>query len=77
MTRAKISKAAPLAKFGLEQATFGDQDRARQPDAEPSLTPIRPRSRERYTRGPFYLKIEGLTGPRPTSEELNAGRGWK
>ena len=76
MTRAKFTKTAPLAKFGLEQA-YGDYDQARQPDAAPILAPLGPRSRERYTRGPFYLKIAGLEGPRPTSEELNAGRGWK
>ena len=76
MTRAKYTKTAPLAKFDFDHA-YGDYDRARVPVAQAAAPPLGPRSRERYTRGPFYLKIEGLEGPRPTSEELNAGRGWK
>ncbi len=76
MTKAKFAKTAALAKFDFDHA-YGDYDRAREPVGAPVLTPIAPRSRERYSRGPFYLKIKGLEGPRPTSEELNAGKGWK
>lgn len=28
------------------------------------------RPRRQYRRGPFYLKIEGLTGPRPKYDEF-------
>ncbi len=76
MTKAKQTKATALAKFDFDHA-YGDYDRAREPVAAQALTPIAPRARERYSRGPFYLKIAGLEGPRPTSEELNAGKGWK
>ncbi len=71
MTRAKYTKSAPLADFGADSAFV------RPPVTPASLPPMPRQPRARYSRGPFYLKIEGLTGPRPTSEELNAGRGWK
>ena len=76
MPRNKFSKAPPLAQFTTDQV-YGDYDAARQPAEPAPVAPLAPRSRERYTRGPFYLKIEGLTGPRPTSEEVNAARGKK
>ena len=76
MTRAKFAKSAPLAKFGLDHV-YGDYDRARQPEAAAKPAPQAARPPRGYIRGPFYLKIEGLTGPRPTSEELSAGKGWK
>ncbi len=52
------------------------------PEAEPDFSPspkvpeasdappLRVTSRKHYRRGPFYLKIEGLTGSRPKYDEF-------
>ncbi len=37
------------------------------PEAEPDGSPVP--TRYRFRRSPFYLKIEGLTGPRPVYDE--------
>lgn len=58
-----------FAPFGSPRFSTPPRDGAAQaiPDANTGESPIP--TRYRYRRSPFYLKIEGLTGPRPVYDE--------
>ncbi len=64
-----VPALAPFSRRG-NKAAQQDNSSPRPSGPTPGLAPHTPGSRRHYRRSPFYLKIEGLTGPRPKYDEF-------
>ena len=70
----RTTKTKSPSLFPARFAAMAESEPALAPRSAPAdaatVAPPSPLSRRNYRRGPFYLKIDGLTGDRPKYDEF-------